>query len=198
VDVRTSNAQTNNAVKTKLQQLGAEISSRFTSRVTHLIFKEGSKVNYEKAERNHVQIVTVLWVESCANERVRVSEADFGVTETPSVSDPKRRRSMGHKESPCGYGKNAADNPLRVESVEEPLALNSTARLAVPHSSTCENSSYPAAERVCAARHIVGTSLDGRQAVYNLALLHMTSTLRFIKCEGYLDPNSSALGRLRL
>jgi microcephalin len=48
-----------------MRALGASISERVTRHVTHVIFKDGTRANFEKAKRLGLPILSLLWVEAC-------------------------------------------------------------------------------------------------------------------------------------
>ena len=47
----------------ELWQLGATVVKKFTSDVTHVVFKEGSNRTKTKAQKKGIHLVSVLWVE---------------------------------------------------------------------------------------------------------------------------------------
>merc|ERR1712142_651417 len=52
--------------------------------VTHVIFKDGSKITYQKAKKAGIHIVSAAWLEGSRNEGKIMPEAEF-----PSVSAEK-------------------------------------------------------------------------------------------------------------
>lgn len=102
VDVRTESDNRSRAVGLELEHLGATVVDRFTDDVTHFVYKDGKKRSLDMALRRKVQLVSVLWVESCKQNQRKVSEDEFRVIlpkkQTPvGPSRLKRYRSMQPK-----------------------------------------------------------------------------------------------------
>ncbi|XP_073531497.1 microcephalin [Phyllobates terribilis] len=84
VDVWSSN-RTENYSKMFSQQLlnlGAKVSKTFHKQVTHVIYKDGSQNTWDKAVKNKVQLVSVLWVDKCRETSVRVEESGYPAINT--------------------------------------------------------------------------------------------------------------------
>lgn len=62
VDVRTECDNRSRAVEAVLRQLGAEVSSKISKDVTHVVFKDGKKRTRDMASRRQLHLVSVLWV----------------------------------------------------------------------------------------------------------------------------------------
>jgi len=62
VDVRTECDNRSRAVECVLRQLGAEVSSKLSKDVTHVIFKDGKKRTRDVALRRRLHFVSVLWL----------------------------------------------------------------------------------------------------------------------------------------
>ncbi|CAH2248618.1 microcephalin isoform X1 [Pelobates cultripes] len=77
VEVWSSN-RTENYSTTFSQQLlnlGAKVSKTFNKLVTHVIFKDGNQGTWDKAIKNNVKLVSVLWVEKCRELGTHVDES---------------------------------------------------------------------------------------------------------------------------
>ncbi|KAF0298862.1 Microcephalin [Amphibalanus amphitrite] len=74
VDVRSGADNRSEPIRTQLRALGALVVERFTKNVTHVIFKDGSKATYDRARRDRLRLVSVLWVDACRRQRERVDE----------------------------------------------------------------------------------------------------------------------------
>eukprot|EP00743_Colponemidia_sp_Colp-15_P008149 GILK01008838.1.p1 GENE.GILK01008838.1~~GILK01008838.1.p1 ORF type:complete len:487 (-),score=59.63 GILK01008838.1:172-1602(-) len=100
------NINSSRTISNKLKSLGASIHDRLSPHVTHLVWKEGKTVVWERASRYpHLCIVSPLWVQSCLESRARQPEANFpahGPDAILSAQKPKhlrkRHRSMEPKE----------------------------------------------------------------------------------------------------
>ncbi|XP_060566419.1 microcephalin-like isoform X1 [Ruditapes philippinarum] len=77
VEVMSKNDNCSGAVMKVLQQLGATVTKKFTSDVTHVVFKEGSNRTRTKAQKKGIHLVSVLWVENCKINQEHVSERMF-------------------------------------------------------------------------------------------------------------------------
>ena len=64
-------------VQEELEQLGASISFKLSSGVTHCVFKDGALSTYNKAKWLGVHIVSVTWIEACKNNGRKVDEEMF-------------------------------------------------------------------------------------------------------------------------
>ncbi|XP_073445276.1 microcephalin isoform X2 [Dendrobates tinctorius] len=79
IDVWSSN-RTENYSKMFSQQLlnlGAKVSKTFNKQVTHVIYKDGSQSTWDKAVKNKVQLVSVLWVDKCRETSMHVEESGY-------------------------------------------------------------------------------------------------------------------------
>ena len=56
-----------------MERLGATVVQHFSKKVTHVIFKDGSKPIYDKAKTLGVPIVSYLWVVACKENGEMVS-----------------------------------------------------------------------------------------------------------------------------
>lgn len=63
VEVRSDQDNRSQAIERQLQLLGATIAPKFTSDVTHVVFKDGRKMTREKATKKNLHLVSVLWVD---------------------------------------------------------------------------------------------------------------------------------------
>ncbi|XP_075454323.1 microcephalin isoform X2 [Ascaphus truei] len=103
VEVWSSN-RTENYTKTFTQQLlelGAKISKTFNKQVTHVVFKDGHQVTWDKAVKTGVKLVSILWVEKCRDAAAHVDESSFPAINTndglPQLLK-KRRKCMQPKD----------------------------------------------------------------------------------------------------
>jgi len=62
VDVRTECDNRSRAVESVLRQMGAEVASKISKDVTHVVFKDGKKRTRDMALRRQLHFVSVLWV----------------------------------------------------------------------------------------------------------------------------------------
>uniref|UniRef100_UPI00358E2A37 microcephalin isoform X5 n=1 Tax=Myxine glutinosa TaxID=7769 RepID=UPI00358E2A37 len=75
-----------------LIQLGAQVSKTFNKNVTHVVFKDGYRSTWKKAENKQVKLVSVLWVDSCVKAGKYLDEALFPASFEDDVTLPSRRR----------------------------------------------------------------------------------------------------------
>lgn len=79
IEVRSNTENRSEGISKQMEMLGAKISKKFTSDVTHVVFKDGKKSTKEKAIKKGVYLVSVLWLDSCKCNGKRVPEEDFPV-----------------------------------------------------------------------------------------------------------------------
>ena len=84
VDFRTGADNRGASVEALARELGATVSERLTSTVTHVIFKDGSLPNYKKAQRLGLSVVAFSWLDASRKAGRRLEEKDH-----PSVSKEK-------------------------------------------------------------------------------------------------------------
>ena len=84
VDFRTGHENLGGAIEKKAAEIGATIAKKLTADVTHVIFKDGSLVNYKKAKKLGAHIVSMAWLEKSRVGGMKMAEAEF-----PSVSSEK-------------------------------------------------------------------------------------------------------------
>ncbi|CAJ0967147.1 unnamed protein product, partial [Ranitomeya imitator] len=96
IDVWSSN-RTENYSKMFSQQLlnlGAKVSKTFNKQVTHVIYKDGSQSTWDKAVKNKVHLVSVLWVDKCRETSEHVEESGYPAINTnddlPQIMKKKR------------------------------------------------------------------------------------------------------------
>ena len=84
VDFRTGHENLGGAIEKKAEEIGASIAKKLTGDVTHVIFKDGSLVNYKKAKKLGAHIVSMAWLEKSRVGGKKMAESEF-----PSVSSEK-------------------------------------------------------------------------------------------------------------
>ncbi|XP_071837773.1 microcephalin-like isoform X2 [Apostichopus japonicus] len=95
VEVRTKTENRSRGVQYQLEQLGANVVSKLSNNVTHLIWKDGKKPTLERARKRGIHVVSVLWVESCKQNQEHVAEKMFpvvGKEEGSPLFVPRTRR----------------------------------------------------------------------------------------------------------
>lgn len=103
IEVRSNTENRSEAISKQMEMLGAKISKRFASDVTHVIFKDGKRSTKEKAIKKGVYLVSVLWIDSCKRTSKHVPEALFPISHGDNESSPiviarmKRNKSMQPK-----------------------------------------------------------------------------------------------------
>jgi len=81
VDFRSENENRGNVLKKAASDLGATIADKLVSTVTHVIFKDGSRITYQKAKKAGLHILSAGWLEESKKEGKKMTESEF-----PSVS----------------------------------------------------------------------------------------------------------------
>jgi len=81
VDFRAENENRSNVIKNVARELGAAIADKLGPGVTHVIFKDGSRINYQKAKKSGLPILSAGWLEQSKKEGRKMPECQF-----PSVS----------------------------------------------------------------------------------------------------------------
>jgi microcephalin len=65
VEVREGRDNRTRSIQASLRQLGANISETITRHVTHVIFLNGTRANFEKAKKRGLPILSILWIIAC-------------------------------------------------------------------------------------------------------------------------------------
>ena len=65
MEVREGRDNRTRAIQSSIRALGATISETITRHVTHVIFTNGTRANFEKAKKRGLPILSVLWVLAC-------------------------------------------------------------------------------------------------------------------------------------
>lgn len=73
VDVRTGSDNRSKSIANEMERMGATVVQHFSKKVTHVIFKDGSKPIYDKAKALGIPIVSYLWVVACKEKGEMVS-----------------------------------------------------------------------------------------------------------------------------
>ncbi|XP_066917904.1 microcephalin-like isoform X2 [Clytia hemisphaerica] len=76
VDVRAENENRSKAISRELERLGATVSEKISSNITHVVFKDGRKGTLSQLKKfPHIHTVSVLWVDACKTIGCKVNEA---------------------------------------------------------------------------------------------------------------------------
>uniref|UniRef100_A0A2K6SSU0 Microcephalin n=1 Tax=Saimiri boliviensis boliviensis TaxID=39432 RepID=A0A2K6SSU0_SAIBB len=131
VEVWSSN-ETENYSKTfttQLMDMGAKVSKTFNKQVTHVIFKDGYRSTWDKAQKRGVKLVSVLWVEKCRTAGAHVDESLFPAANTkehlPSLIK-KKRKCMQPKDFIFKTPENDKRFQKKVEKMAEELQRQKT------------------------------------------------------------------------
>ncbi|XP_071446599.1 uncharacterized protein MCPH1 isoform X2 [Hetaerina americana] len=98
VEVWSGNENRSECVKTQLTSLGARIEEKFSNKVTHVLFNEGSRTTYKKARKRNIPLLSVLWIEESKRLLSRACEETYcalhlDVYEEPDIfSSPSAKR----------------------------------------------------------------------------------------------------------
>ncbi|KAJ4457376.1 hypothetical protein PAPYR_7188 [Paratrimastix pyriformis] len=173
----------------KLEELGAKVVSRLPKTrpsksgqsITHLIYKNAPKADFNAAAAQDIHIVSPLWVDKCFLTKTRQPEDDYIVTDA-AASSQKRRKSLVPGELPERLGGTpstpatvrppplgtpastpsaAADStktPAPATS-SSPLALNPTPTPAVSQQPPATPAPAPPASAVCTPAPAAALSL---------------------------------------
>lgn len=88
MDVRTGSDNRSKSIENEVEKLGATVVSHFSKKVTHLIFKDGSKPIYDKAKLLGVAIVSYLWVVACKEKGEMVAVGDYPAISSQDYDSP--------------------------------------------------------------------------------------------------------------
>ncbi|XP_013380533.1 microcephalin-like [Lingula anatina] len=123
VEVRTNSDNRSQAIGKELEALGATVVKKFTNEVTHVIFKDGKKSTRDRAKKKGLHLVTVLWVDSCKKQQVKVPESQYPVAaedKTPILIGRYRKaKSM----QPTDFDDDVANSAERGEKRRKRIAL---------------------------------------------------------------------------
>uniref|UniRef100_A0A2K5QR31 Microcephalin n=1 Tax=Cebus imitator TaxID=2715852 RepID=A0A2K5QR31_CEBIM len=126
VEVWSSNGTENysKTFTTQLMDMGAKVSKTFNKQVTHVIFKDGYRSTWDKAQKRGVKLVSVLWVEKCRTARAHVDESLFPAANMkehlPSLIK-KKRKCMQPKDFNFKTPENDKRFQKKVEKMAEEL-----------------------------------------------------------------------------
>ncbi|XP_006895088.1 PREDICTED: microcephalin-like [Elephantulus edwardii] len=104
IEVWSSNGTENysKAFSNQLVDMGAKVSKTFNKQVTHVVFKDGYQSTWNKAQKNGVKLVSVLWVEKeneCKDPEAGMGlicsrNIDLVISNTPSSQGPRTHHSI--------------------------------------------------------------------------------------------------------
>jgi len=86
--VRTGSDNRSKSIENEVEKLGATVVSHFSKKVTHLIFKDGSKPIYDKAKLLGVTIVSYLWIVACKEKGEMVATKDYPAISSQDYDSP--------------------------------------------------------------------------------------------------------------
>ena len=84
VDFRSDRENRGNVLKKVAKMMGATVVDKLVAAVTHVIFKDGSRITYQKAKKAGQFLVSAGWLEESKKEGRKMPESEF-----PSVSADK-------------------------------------------------------------------------------------------------------------
>uniref|UniRef100_A0A3P9JXB3 BRCT domain-containing protein n=1 Tax=Oryzias latipes TaxID=8090 RepID=A0A3P9JXB3_ORYLA len=76
----------------QLQEMGAQVSKRFSKQVTHVVFNSGHATTWRNAKKSDVHLVSALWIQRCFDEGTRVDEELFPASNDESNPVIKNRK----------------------------------------------------------------------------------------------------------
>lgn len=88
VDVRTGSDNRSKSIASEMERLGATVVSHFSKKVTHVVFKDGSKPIYDKAKATGIPIVSYLWVVACKEKGEIVPTQEHGAINSQDYDSP--------------------------------------------------------------------------------------------------------------
>ena len=88
VDVRTGSDNRSKSIANEMERMGAVILAHFSKKVTHVIFKDGSKPVYDKAKSLGIPILSYLWVVQCKEHGSMVPTKEFPTINTQDYDSP--------------------------------------------------------------------------------------------------------------
>ena len=88
MDCRTDSDNRSKSIAMELERLGATCVSHFSKKVTHLIFKDGSKPIYDKAKKMSVPIISYLWVVACKEKGEKVPVEEYPALSSQDYDSP--------------------------------------------------------------------------------------------------------------
>ena len=88
VDVRTGSDNRSRSIANEMEKLGAIVVPHFSKKVTHLIFKDGSKPIYDKAKSLGIPIVSYLWVVACKDKGEILPVGDYPAISSQDYDSP--------------------------------------------------------------------------------------------------------------
>lgn len=88
VDVRTDSDNRSKGIEMEMEKLGATVVRHFSKKVTHVIFKDGSKPIYDKAKGLGIPILSYLWVVACKDKGEIVSTQEYPAINSQDYDSP--------------------------------------------------------------------------------------------------------------
>lgn len=88
MDVRSASDNRSKSVANELEKLGATVATHFSKRVTHMVFKDGSKPIWDKAKALGIPIVSYLWIVACKETGEIVPPEDHPAINTQDYDSP--------------------------------------------------------------------------------------------------------------
>lgn len=128
VDVRSGSDNRSKSVANEMERLGATVVQHFSKKVTHVIFKDGSKPIYDRAKILGIPIVSYLWVVACKEKGEMVSTEGHEAINTQDYDSEffKWRVSIVFLPLKISFSKNFYTQKVKSmqpKGVEEELAL---------------------------------------------------------------------------
>lgn len=77
VEVRSSEGDRSEVIKAMMRAMGATVKDTFSRDITHVIFRDGSYLTFEKAKLVKAHLVSVLWLEATKRNKFRVPESKY-------------------------------------------------------------------------------------------------------------------------
>lgn len=88
MDVRSGSDNRSKSVENELERLGATVVTHFSKKVTHMVFKDGSKPIWDKAKALGIPAVSYLWIVACKTKGEIVSPEDHPALNSQDYDSP--------------------------------------------------------------------------------------------------------------
>lgn len=98
VDIRAGEDNRSEGIKIHLRSRGINITNNI-SEATHIIFKDGLKLTFEKAKQLNLPLVAVCWIQACERHKTLVDYKGYLAVNTQKYEDPILSKFIKNRKS---------------------------------------------------------------------------------------------------
>lgn len=99
VEVRSADDDRSAGIRNRLTKEGIQVDLKVNKSTTHVIFKDGLLSTYKQAKAKGIPIVTLLWIDTCINQKRLVDPTKFQISNLDRYEHPELYKKIRGRKS---------------------------------------------------------------------------------------------------